>query len=31
MVELFDVELLRLLQLELRQLLWVFVQLRVDQ
>jgi hypothetical protein len=31
MVELLDVELLRLLQLELRQLLRVFVQLRVDQ
>jgi len=31
MVELLDVELLRLLQFELRQLLRVFVQLRVDQ
>lgn len=31
MVELLDVELLRLLQLELRQLLRLFVQLRVDQ
>ncbi|MET3469013.1 hypothetical protein ABIC53_002494 [Microbacterium sp. 1262] len=31
MVELLDLELLRLFEFELRQLLRVFVQLRVDQ